>query len=131
MTELDTEECWSRLGTHGVGRVVSTIAEGPMVLPVNYTVVDAAITFRTAADSVPAQVMGEQGAFEVDHIDETFGRGWSVLVRGRARGVARPELLRCLADQAHSVPWRVADAMCGCASTSSASRAARSPGAAG
>lgn len=105
LTELDTEECWRRLGTHGVGRVAATTAEGPMVLPVNYTVVDGAITFRTAAGSVPAQVLGEQVAFEVDHIDETFGRGWSVLVRGRARGVTRPETLRRLEDRARSEPW--------------------------
>ncbi|WP_327714362.1 pyridoxamine 5'-phosphate oxidase family protein [Streptomyces sp. NBC_00490] len=105
LTELDTEQCWSRLGTHGVGRVASATAEGPMILPVNYTVVDGAITFRTAADSAPAHVVGEQVAFEVDHIDETFGRGWSVLVRGRARGVTRPETLRRLANQAHSEPW--------------------------
>ncbi|MFF7452438.1 MULTISPECIES: pyridoxamine 5'-phosphate oxidase family protein [unclassified Streptomyces] len=105
LDELDIDECWRRLGTHGVGRVASTTAEGPMVLPVNYTVVDGAIIFRTAADSATAQVLGEQVAFEVDHIDEVHGRGWSVVVRGHARSVTRPESLSRLEGLARSDPW--------------------------
>ncbi|MEU6380767.1 pyridoxamine 5'-phosphate oxidase family protein [Streptomyces sp. NPDC046909] len=104
-SELGTEECWARLGTHGVGRVAWTGAEGPMVLPVNYSVVDGVLTFRTATGSAPAQVLGKQVAFEVDHIDEALGRGWSVLVRGRARGVAHPQDRRRLAERAYSAPW--------------------------
>ncbi|MEU6378735.1 pyridoxamine 5'-phosphate oxidase family protein [Streptomyces sp. NPDC046909] len=105
LTALGTEECWSRLGTHGVGRLARNSPEGPTVLPVNYTVVDGTITFRTAVGAVPSQVLGERVAFEVDHIDDALSRGWSVLVRGRARGVTSPETLRRLEDQAYSEPW--------------------------
>jgi nitroimidazol reductase NimA-like FMN-containing flavoprotein (pyridoxamine 5'-phosphate oxidase superfamily) len=102
---LGTEECWHRLHTHGVGRLAVTTAEGPTVLPVNYSVIDGAIAFRTAAGSVAAGAVGRQVAFEVDHIDEALGRGWSVLVRGRARGVTDPQAVRRLAEGAYSEPW--------------------------
>ncbi|QOV34027.1 pyridoxamine 5'-phosphate oxidase family protein [Streptomyces ferrugineus] len=103
--ELGVEECWRRLSTHGVGRLAVTRAEGPVVLPVNYSVVDGSIVFRTAPGSVPSQVLGTRVGFEVDHIDEAFSRGWSVLVRGRARGVTDPEARRRLEERAYSKPW--------------------------
>jgi nitroimidazol reductase NimA-like FMN-containing flavoprotein (pyridoxamine 5'-phosphate oxidase superfamily) len=103
--ELDVEECWRRLSTHGVGRLAVVSADGPMVLPVNYSVVDGVIAFRTAPRSTAAHVVGTSVAFEVDHIDEVFSRGWSVLVRGRARGVTDPDEIRRLADKAYSTPW--------------------------
>ncbi|WP_432118537.1 helix-turn-helix domain-containing protein [Streptomyces sp. bgisy032] len=105
LVTLDAEECWSRLGTHGVGRLALVSAGGPTVLPVNYTVVDRTIAFRTAPGTVPAQVLGTRVAFEVDHLDEAFSRGWSVLVRGRAHGVSDPQALSRLRDAARSTPW--------------------------
>ncbi|MEU9190207.1 pyridoxamine 5'-phosphate oxidase family protein [Streptomyces sp. NPDC048484] len=103
--ELELEECWRRLSTHGVGRLATTTAEGPTVLPVNYSVVDGSIAFRTAPGSTSASAVGARVAFEVDHIDETFSRGWSVLVRGPARGVTDPDAVRRLTEQAYSKPW--------------------------
>ncbi|MFJ5777041.1 helix-turn-helix domain-containing protein [Streptomyces sp. NPDC093094] len=105
LAALTAPECWERLGTHGVGRLAVTGAEGPTVLPVNYSVVDGTIAFRTAAGSVPSQTPGRRVAFEVDHIDEALSTGWSVLVRGRARGVTDPALLRRLRNRSFSTPW--------------------------
>lgn len=102
---LGTEECWRRLSTHGVGRLGMVTAEGMTILPVNYSVVDGAIVFRTAPGSVPSQILGKRVAFEVDQIDEAFSQGWSVLVRGRARGVTHPGTARRLAERTHSRPW--------------------------
>ncbi|MBL1098814.1 helix-turn-helix domain-containing protein [Streptomyces coffeae] len=105
LLELDTEECRDRLAGHGVGRVSVTTARGPAVIPVNYSVVDDAVVFRTAPDATPAAAAGTEVAFEVDHIDEALSEGWSVLVVGRAQRVTDPERVRRLTTAAYSTPW--------------------------
>ncbi|ANS70148.1 DNA-binding protein [Streptomyces lincolnensis] len=105
LVALGGEECRQRLGTHGVGRIAVTTAEGLTILPVNYSVVDGAIAFRTAPGSTLSQVLGKQVAFEVDHIDDALSRGWSVLLRGRARGVLDRDTVRRLRERAYSAPW--------------------------
>ncbi|MGV9452476.1 helix-turn-helix domain-containing protein [Streptomyces sp. NPDC003635] len=104
-TALTTAECRALLATHGVGRLAVPAATGPAVVPVNYTVVDGAIVFRTAAGATPALAAGLPVAFEVDRIDDAFSSGWSVLVRGYARAVTDPAQVRRLAERAHSEPW--------------------------
>jgi nitroimidazol reductase NimA-like FMN-containing flavoprotein (pyridoxamine 5'-phosphate oxidase superfamily) len=102
---LSVPECRALLATHGVGRIAVPTASGPVVVPVNYSVVDGAIVFRTEPGSTPSQASGCQVAFEVDRIDDAFSRGWSVLVRGHARTVTDPDEVRRLADRARSAPW--------------------------
>ncbi|MER7576671.1 pyridoxamine 5'-phosphate oxidase family protein [Streptomyces sp. NPDC126514] len=104
-TELSPDECRTLLGTHGVGRIAAPTASGPVVVPVNYSVVDGAIVFRTAAGATPALAAGHEVAFEVDRIDDAFSRGWSVLVRGPARTVTEPDEAHRLAAMSHSGPW--------------------------
>ncbi|MET7597736.1 pyridoxamine 5'-phosphate oxidase family protein [Streptomyces sp. NPDC004082] len=104
-TELSRTECGDLLSTHGVGRLALQTAQGPTILPVNYTVVDGTIAFRTAYDATPALASGETVAFEVDRIDDAFSEGWSVLVRGHARGVTDPQEAAGLARQSYSTPW--------------------------
>ncbi|MFI9809195.1 pyridoxamine 5'-phosphate oxidase family protein [Streptomyces sp. NPDC052301] len=104
--DLDPEECRSLLSTHGVGRIAVSASEGsPVVVPVNYEVVDDAIVFRTAPDSVAAGAAEREIAFEVDHVDEALSQGWSVLAVGPASVVTDPEAVRRLARHAHSTPW--------------------------
>ncbi|MFI9833358.1 helix-turn-helix domain-containing protein [Streptomyces sp. NPDC051913] len=105
LVALGGEECRRRLGTHGVGRLALTTADGPTVLPVNYSVVDGVIAFRTTPGTVLCEALGRRIAFEVDHIDEAMSRGWSVLVRGRARRAEDPAAVRRLTRQAYSAPW--------------------------
>ncbi|MCH0565735.1 MULTISPECIES: pyridoxamine 5'-phosphate oxidase family protein [unclassified Streptomyces] len=105
LEDLPPQECWTRLSTHGVGRVAVTTADGPAVLPVNYDVVDGAIVYRTAPGSALAAVVGETVAFEADHIDDAMGQGWSVLVVGPARAVTDPDKMTRLGERAHSDPW--------------------------
>ncbi|GAB2449069.1 pyridoxamine 5'-phosphate oxidase family protein [Streptomyces incanus] len=105
LQNLGPEECRALLSTHGVGRVAVTTSEGPVVIPVNYEVVDDAIAFRTAPDSVTAAAVGSNAAFEVDHVDEAMSRGWSVLAVGPARVVTEPDEVRHLAERAHTTPW--------------------------
>ncbi|MEV6408340.1 pyridoxamine 5'-phosphate oxidase family protein [Streptomyces bobili] len=106
LRDLGPEECRTLLASHGVGRIaVSAGAGRPAVVPVNYDVIDDAIVFRTAPGSTPAASVGEEVAFEVDHMDEALSQGWSVLAVGPASVVTDPEAVRRLADHAHTTPW--------------------------
>ena len=44
-------------------------------------------------------------SFETDHVDETLGYGWSVLVRGQAHRVLQPGELRHLREACDLRPW--------------------------
>ncbi|MER5435247.1 pyridoxamine 5'-phosphate oxidase family protein [Streptomyces sp. NPDC002588] len=104
-TELSGAECATLLSTHGVGRLAVSTALGPVIVPVNYSVVDDTIVFRTALGATPSLAAGCPVAFEVDRIDDVFSEGWSVLVRGHARIVTDIGEVRRLAQQVHSAPW--------------------------
>ncbi|MGW6404088.1 helix-turn-helix domain-containing protein [Streptomyces sp. NPDC055134] len=105
LIELSAEECWARLSTHGVGRVAIDGPAGPFVVPLNYSVVDGMIAYRTAPDATPATAIGTQVAFEVDQIDEALSQGWSVLLQGHARAVSDADTVRRLNALAYSEPW--------------------------
>ncbi|MFF0031250.1 helix-turn-helix domain-containing protein [Streptomyces avermitilis] len=105
LLELSEEECRARLSTHGVGRLAMDTPTGPIIVPLNYSLVDGVVCFRTAADSEPAASAGSRVAFEVDHIDEALSQGWSVLVRGLAREVTDPDTLRRLEELEYTGPW--------------------------
>jgi hypothetical protein len=106
LRDLSPEECRHLLSTHGVGRIAASTPDGrPAVVPVNYEVVDDAIAFRTAPDSVPAAAVGTEVAFEVDHVDEAMSQGWSVLAVGPASVVTEPDAVRGLTQSAHTEPW--------------------------
>ncbi|MFF9624737.1 helix-turn-helix domain-containing protein [Streptomyces griseosporeus] len=102
---LDPEECWALLGTHGVGRIAVPTVEGPAIVPVNYSIVDGSVVFRTEPHTTPARAAGRRVAFEADRIDEAFSRGWSVLVRGTARAVTDADDVRRLNERAQGEPW--------------------------
>ncbi|MFF4569708.1 pyridoxamine 5'-phosphate oxidase family protein [Streptomyces sp. NPDC001410] len=106
LRDLSPDECRALLSTHGIGRVAVSASDGrPAVVPVNYDVVDDAIVFRTAPDSMAAAAAETEVAFEVDHVDEALSQGWSVLAVGRASIVTEPEAVRRLVQLAHSTPW--------------------------
>ncbi|MEU9123257.1 pyridoxamine 5'-phosphate oxidase family protein [Streptomyces sp. NPDC048506] len=102
---LGPAECWELLSTHGVGRVAVTLDDAPAVFPVNYTVAEGVIAYRTHANSGPAAVAGHEAALEVDHIDDAFSQGWSVLAVGPAEVVTGFYASRALEEQAYSAPW--------------------------
>lgn len=104
-TELSRTECGDLLSTHGVGRLAVSTAQGPVIVPVNYSVVDGTIVFRTARGATPALGVGSRVALEIDRIDDAFSQGWSVLVRGNARMVTDPGEAERLARRAYSTPW--------------------------
>lgn len=85
---MTSAECWEHLSRKAVGRLAYNDRHGPVVVPLNYRVVDGEIWVRTASyDQLAIHLPHQQAAFEVDHVDEHARTGWSVLVRGLAEHV--------------------------------------------
>lgn len=92
---LSPEECHDLLGRAGVGRVAVTIAALPAIFPVNYALLDGRIVFLTGEGTkLRAAVERAVVAFQVDHIDELRGSGWSVMAVGLAEEITDPEEIR-------------------------------------
>jgi nitroimidazol reductase NimA-like FMN-containing flavoprotein (pyridoxamine 5'-phosphate oxidase superfamily) len=90
LEELSLDACLALLRSARVGRVAVMHDESPIVVPVNYRLVEAAernwIAVRArpggVVESAPARV-----AFEIDGVDAANHQGWSVLVRGTLQHV--------------------------------------------
>ena len=102
---LSPVECFELLEPGGVGRVGFSSADGIMMLPVNFAVMEKAIIFRTAPDTLLALYSGAQVSFEADRLDEALHTGWSVLVQGRAREVTDEREVKRLQNRTHLQPW--------------------------
>lgn len=104
--DLSYAECRVVLKGGLVGRVGVCTPEGPHIIPVNYTVLDEAIAFRTSASSLLAShVGGALVAFEVDHLEPDRHLGWSVLARGTAEIIDDPRRLERIRRLAPPAPW--------------------------
>jgi uncharacterized protein len=83
--ELDLDICLERLRAHTVGRIGVVLDGFPLVLPVNYRLMETAgrtwVVLRTRTGNV-IDTASDRVAFEIDGIDVVHQRGWSVLVRG-------------------------------------------------
>jgi transcriptional regulator with XRE-family HTH domain len=105
ITELKPAECRQLIAPGGVGRIAFGTASGPVVLPVNFALVAGTIVIRTAEGSMIEGHADDRVAFEVDHLDEALGQGWSVLVRGSAHRVAHPAELHHVRRDTAIWPW--------------------------
>ena len=87
---LDREVCVELLREHIVGRIAFTIDDYPVVFPVNYLLVEDQnpwLMLRTK----PGSDLGtgpRRVGFQIDGVDPSHHRGWSVLVRGDTREIA-------------------------------------------
>ena len=83
---LDLETCLQHLRAEQVGRLAVVVDDGyPIVLPVNYRLVEASGLTWVALRTRPGNVIDQASinvAFEIDGIEPARRRGWSVLVRG-------------------------------------------------
>jgi transcriptional regulator with XRE-family HTH domain len=104
---LDDDECRRLLAPGGVGRLVFDDADGPVALPVNFTIVQDDIVFRAVVGSVLERAgdSTDTVGFEVDRIDDAQRAGWSVLARGEVRNVADPAELDAI-EQSGLESWR-------------------------
>jgi transcriptional regulator with XRE-family HTH domain len=92
LTSLTADECWALIAPGGVGRVLFVErGRGPVAIPVNYRMDGADVVFRTGTGAAIAEgVRHGPVSFDVDHLDETLGEGWSVLVTGIASVITDP-----------------------------------------
>ncbi len=79
-------------------------SRGPVALPVNFRFSKGEVLFHTTVkQATEFEGQGTVG-FEIDHIDDAFSEGWSVIVTGSARVVDDPDQLVAHAEHA-IVPW--------------------------
>jgi nitroimidazol reductase NimA-like FMN-containing flavoprotein (pyridoxamine 5'-phosphate oxidase superfamily) len=100
MLELSRQECIELLGACHFGRLAVVMSDGaPVIRPVNY-VFDRrsqSVVFRTPRGSkFHAVLHAAQAAFEIDGIDEGARSGWSVIIKGVASELTRPNEIRRL-----------------------------------
>ena len=83
---LRREECLRLLASATIGRIGISVDALPVVLPVNFRLVDERILFRTGVGTkLHAATTNAVVSFEVDSFDSFGHTGWSVLVTGTAR----------------------------------------------
>lgn len=88
---LGEAECRGYLGPGGVGRFLFDQTRGPVAVPVNFRMLGSDVVFRTEPGSgQDAGAAQQHVSFEVDHLDEALGEGWSVLISGHAHVVTDP-----------------------------------------
>jgi transcriptional regulator with XRE-family HTH domain len=105
LTRLSEDECWQRLGTHGIGRIAMVRESTPVILPVNFLVDGRNVVYRTKSDGAAAVVDNGYLAFEADQIDRVESRGWSVLITGTAQHLTDNSVIESLATRAGAEPW--------------------------
>ena len=89
---LEREECIALLAGATVGRIAITSNALPVVLPVNFVLLDDRIVIRTGRGTkLDAATRNTVVAFEVDEIETVEQTGWSVLVTGVARELVAPD----------------------------------------
>ena len=90
LEELPQEECLLLLRTSTVGRIAVVIDEFPVVLPVNYRLVETPGRTWLAIRTRPGNILERAPmhvAFEIDSLDPSHQEGWSVLTRGTLHSV--------------------------------------------
>ena len=94
MATLTAYDCWGLLETEEIARVAWATSDGVAIVPVNYTVSDGCLWFRTQPDSSLGRQCREGGhlAVEVDHVDRSSHRAWSVVVNGSASLVSAEDV---------------------------------------
>lgn len=95
---IPVDECLQLLESRYVGRIAFLEGGRPQILPVNYAMFEGSVVFRTDYGALLDAVHMSEVAFEVDAIDPEYRTGWSVVVRGRAEEVWRPEELARMRD---------------------------------
>jgi uncharacterized protein len=103
---ISPARCQELLESQTIGRVAWQAADGPQILPVTYAWYQGTIIFRTSPYGVLSELIRPtEVALEIDEIDQRNHGGWSVVVQGRAQGVAEPEQLENMWAAGGVVPW--------------------------
>lgn len=108
--ELSYAQCRELIGSGVLGRVAFADDHGIAVLPVNYSVVNESIIFRTSAYSTLARVPIHETktaavSFQVDQVDYDTKTGWSVLARGATEVIDDDDELAHIKRTWDPEPW--------------------------
>lgn len=99
LAELPAFDCWQLLETAEIARLAWNGPRGVAIVPVNYSISDGALWFRTTPYSAHAREAGSQWvAMEVDSVDPVSRAGWSVVLRGTAELVEGDDVPDQLVD---------------------------------
>ncbi|WP_127472927.1 pyridoxamine 5'-phosphate oxidase family protein [Microbacterium sulfonylureivorans] len=83
---LTDSQCWERLRSQELGRLVTRVGDVLDIFPVNFVADGESILFRTAEGSKLFELtVNDEVLFEVD--DHTDTDAWSVIVRGHAHAL--------------------------------------------
>lgn len=89
---LSREECLRLIREVPVGRIGVVVGGIPVVVPVNFTLLDDDVVVRTGTgQKLVAAVSRSAVSFEVDSLDLDAHAGWSVLITGGASEITRPD----------------------------------------
>ncbi len=109
--ELTEAEALRLIAQTEVGRIGFTGRFGPVVLPVNYKLLDGTVVFRTEVGSPLGEDLHTgitdaeyRVAFEVDQLDPAARTGWSVLIQGAAHFMTQ-DAERAAVARAGVDPW--------------------------
>lgn len=103
ITYLSDQECFERLATQELGRLVTHAGDVLDIFPVNYALDGRDIVFRTAEGSKLTELsINDEVLFEVD--DHSDADVWSVVVRGHAERLETSDEVRA-ADELPLTPW--------------------------
>ena len=83
--ELGREDCLELLRDEALGHVALTARALPVVLPVNFAVLNGDIVWRSAQGTKLNDACSDfVVAFEADHYEPDHKQGWTVMVQGLA-----------------------------------------------
>jgi len=86
---ISEDECYDLLARHNLGRL-AVVADGqPLIFPLNYSLGDRVIAFRTAPGTKLMRAENHRVAFEIDGYDAASATWWSVLVQGVAYEITK------------------------------------------
>lgn len=91
LSVVPEQGCAELLARGLIGRIGVTMGALPVILPVNYAMLDGDIVFATSEGTkLRAAANHAVVAFEVDEVNPDDRSGWSVLVVGPAREITDP-----------------------------------------
>ncbi|AKN18833.1 pyridoxamine 5'-phosphate oxidase family protein [Mycobacterium haemophilum] len=103
VTILSVKECWDRLASTALGRLVTSVDGEPEIFPVNFVVQRRTVLFRTAEGTkLVSTAINNHVLFEADDHDAV--KGWSVIVKGAAHMLRTSEEIE-EAERAQLLPW--------------------------
>ncbi len=108
LREVSVDEALALLRTQEVGRLAYVVDGAPRILPLNYTVHEGAVTFRTGYGDLLDAIHQREVVFEADHVDDARRTGWSVIVSGLAEEIWRGEELETV-RRLSLRPWAPGD----------------------